>query len=228
VLTLASGDELIRVLDSSDVSPDLIVLDMQMPDMDGYETARSLRARGFDRPIVALTAAAFEGAREKCIAAGCDDYLSKPVEPTRLTRRLTEWIEASRCNPPGADITDILVVDDARDGREAMRDLLELNGFSVQVAASEGEATAAIHSNPPRSLILDINLGADSGISLARQLRATDGTRHIRLIGLSGRSTEELAADEQALFDAFMTKPVAMNEILQTLADCDIRKPDQK
>ena len=93
--TVTNGLEALAALASR--SYDLVLMDVQMPEMDGLEATAQVRdprsaVRSHDIPIIALTAAAMKGDRERCLAAGMNDYLTKPLRPDELSRMIERWI----------------------------------------------------------------------------------------------------------------------------------------
>lgn len=125
---VTNGVEALEAL--SRVTYSAVLMDCQMPQMDGYQATAEIRKQeGNSRhiPIIALTGEAFEGDNEKCLAAGMDDYLSKPVDFHLLDVLLTRWIR-------GGNRTDTASTSDPAPGLGAVLDptkLAELQGFDL-------------------------------------------------------------------------------------------------
>lgn len=94
VLTAIDGKEALKLLNENASKVDVVLMDMMMPEMDGYETTKKIREdmRYKNLPILAVTAKAMMGDREKCIAAGASDYISKPVDMDQLSSLLRVWL----------------------------------------------------------------------------------------------------------------------------------------
>ncbi len=94
VLTATTGREAISILEQSQNEVSLVLMDIMMPEMDGYETINVIRKNpAFRRlPILALTAKAMKGDREKCLEAGASDCLAKPVNTEQLLSALRMWL----------------------------------------------------------------------------------------------------------------------------------------
>jgi CheY-like chemotaxis protein len=98
---VANGKEALQAL--SKTPYDLVLMDVQMPEMDGHEATRAIRSEGshvlnHTIPVIAMTAFAMKGDREACLEAGMDDYLSKPIRLDDLTRILDRWLPREEKN----------------------------------------------------------------------------------------------------------------------------------
>jgi CheY-like chemotaxis protein len=105
---LRNGYEVVLAMDGGEglakaraESPDLILMDMSLPGLDGWEATRQLKAEPGTRgiPVIALTAHAMAGDRQKALSAGCDDFDTKPVELSRLLTKIQALLQRSRPAP---------------------------------------------------------------------------------------------------------------------------------
>jgi CheY-like chemotaxis protein len=94
ILTADNGRDAIRIV-KEEPDVDVVLMDIMMPEMDGLETMREIRklANCKDLPIIAVTAKAMKGDRQRCLEAGAWDYLSKPVETQQLLATLRAWLK---------------------------------------------------------------------------------------------------------------------------------------
>ncbi|MDT3405642.1 response regulator [Mucilaginibacter terrae] len=88
------GDEALEKLETT-VGVDIVLMDIMMPRMDGYEATRQIRKQNkwSKLPVIALTAKAMKEDREKCLAAGANDYITKPIDMDRLISLMQLWLE---------------------------------------------------------------------------------------------------------------------------------------
>jgi two-component system, cell cycle response regulator DivK len=136
VVEAATGPDAVRLARIK--TPALVLLDIALPGMDGHAVARALRADDATRliPIIALTASAMPDSREAALAAGCDDYLAKPVEPRVVLTSVEWWLREAAARdagaPAGADAEALATPDDI-----ASRDIEE-TGSSDEADAPGG------------------------------------------------------------------------------------------
>ncbi len=117
---------------------DAVLMDVQMPEMDGYQATRAIREKAQHQglPIIAMTAHAMAGYREECLAVGMNDYVTKPINPDQLFTVLSHWVKPSEF-PPAGGLENVEVLDGEK------LEKLEIKGVDV------GAALARLGGNQP-------------------------------------------------------------------------------
>jgi CheY-like chemotaxis protein/HPt (histidine-containing phosphotransfer) domain-containing protein len=155
---VGNGAEALKAIEAA--AYDLVLMDCQMPVMDGYEATRQIRrlqAGAWRIPIIALTAHAMVGEREKCLAADMDDYLAKPLKLEELAAMIKKWLarnaaesgqETADTAAPPVDLSQL--TEALGDEEEEIREILGL--YLEQMSESIPQLDAAIESQDARKL----------------------------------------------------------------------------
>lgn len=91
---VSDGEQAVASVESADPKPDLVLMDMLLPKMNGYEATRAIKAMqgGGGIPVIALTAYSMKGDRERILEAGCDGYIAKPIDPETFVSEMEEYL----------------------------------------------------------------------------------------------------------------------------------------
>jgi PAS domain S-box-containing protein len=179
--TVANGVEALNALEN--LPYDLVLMDVQMPGMDGLEATRQIRdhksaVRNHHIPIIAMTANAMQGDREKCLEAGMNDYVSKPVSPLALAEALEKWLPdetaAATNHPPGKSESPVPAV-----AGEAEAPVFDKAGMMARMMDDEDLAHTVIESlleDIPRQIkVLKSYLEAGDTVGAERQAHSIKG-----------------------------------------------------
>ncbi|HTB64045.1 MAG TPA: response regulator [Opitutales bacterium] len=232
-MTALDGEEGLTAIQQE--RPDLVLCDIQMPNLDGYELVKIVKADPELRsiPMVAVTALAMSGDKEKGLAAGFDSYINKPINPQSFVQEVQkmlgvapspvpEHIAAVAVSPVLPKKGTILVVDDLAANVKLMQSLLEPFGFHIITASGMTDAMALARKNQPDLIISDVCMHEGSGYHLCEAVKTDPRVKHIPIILLTSTFSDEGARQKGLALGAkrFLFRPIDSLTLLSEIEDC--------
>lgn len=217
VVSVSDGEEAVR--EASRTEYPIILMDVQMPKFNGLEATRAIRRAekkaGRKRcTIIAITAHAMQGDREKCLQAGMDDYCTKPIDRNQLLNLLTRYLT------PRA-----LIVDSNLDSRHLIVRFLVENGWEVTLAETVRSAMYEASLTHFDLIFLDAQMPQMDVVEIAQIIRKLEEYtgQHAVMIGLGGEKMEH----DQCLYggiDSCLYRPVTSEKLMEKLIELNLSK----
>jgi two-component system, cell cycle response regulator len=217
--------------------PDLVICDMQLPGIDGIEVAKQLRAQPAlsHVPLVAVTAYAMLGDRERLLAAGFDGYISKPIDPRTFVPQVAAFLKSA---PPARAPLDTstagaanaappmraraLVLDDTAANTELLRVLLEPHGIAVEAVSHIEEALSWLAHQKPELIISDLHLHNERGEDFYSAVRARPELKAVPFVFISSTMLHDVDR-RNALAngaDRFLVRPIDSARLITEIENC--------
>lgn len=246
IVTACDGDE--GVVRARDGAPaELIVCDIHLPGLDGYGVARAIRETGrlAHVPLVAVTALAMVGDREKVLAAGFDGYIAKPIRPREFAAEVAAYLGtapvpgavpaaagavagdqapavAARAAVKAPTGPRVLVVDDSPTNGDLVRAILEPFGYRVDVVTRVAAATDALARARFDLIISDVHMPNASGLELLADTKADPRFQHIPFLIVSSSAWGMDTRDSALAMGAarYLVRPLAARDLVAHVAAC--------
>ena len=217
--------------------PDLILCDVQLPQMNGYEVARWLKSHPHLRtiPLIAVTALAMVGDRDKLLAAGFDGYIAKPISPETFVAEVEGFLQfpSSPFSPPHSPSAlstspqqtqgaALLVVDNQLVNLELARSTFEPFGYKVLVAQNMEEALTLARNAAPDLILSDIHMEDGSGYDFIRAVKANPQLKSIPFVFITSTflSTHDQTLGLSLGAMRFLTRPIEPQTLLAEIEAC--------
>jgi two-component system, cell cycle response regulator len=202
--------------------PDLILCDLQMPKVDGFEVIRKLRLdpRLAKHAVVAITAYAMRGDRDRVLAAGFDGYIAKPIVPEEFVGQVERFLRPR--DVPSPKPATILVVDNSPVNLSLMHSTLEPFGYRVVSAGSVKEGLEMARKNAPDLILSDLHMPEADGYDFLKAVKVDPALRAIPF-GIISSTVWQDADPGVALSlgaSKFILRPIEPHKLITEIQEC--------